>query len=161
VEDRVEWQLDRFCLFPLRITMSKNLSEAIALLQQHQTKPLLLVAIDGHSAAGKSTLARALQQHLPQVSIVQTDDFYRPLSEETRWALDAAGGYLHYYDWQRLAAQVLAPLRAGQESCYQKYDWAENRLVAWASVQSVGIVLIEGCYAARPELKGYYRPYSD
>ena len=115
-----------------------------------------LVAIDGHSAAGKSSLARAVQAGCRQATIVQADDFYRPLDPFYRDALDAAAGYAEYYDWQRLEDQVLRPLRAGRPARYQRYDWARNQLADWAEVGGDGPVIVEGCYSARPELRGHY-----
>jgi uridine kinase len=126
------------------------------LLQTPTQKPLHLVAIDGHSAAGKSSLARRIQQALAGVAIVHTDDFYRPLAETKRASLNAEGGYNWYYDWQRLEAQVLRPLSQGDSGRFQKYDWDANRLGGWAEVEAKGVILVEGCYAARPELRRYY-----
>ena len=130
--------------------------EVLALLHKNQTKSPLLVAIDGHSAAGKSTLAAMMEQQLPSVTIIHADDFYRPLDEQERESLDARNGYYQYYDWQRLEAQVLKPLSLGQDIRYQKYDWATNELREWASVGASDVFLIEGCYTARPELRDYY-----
>ncbi|MBX3013901.1 MAG: (d)CMP kinase [Caldilineaceae bacterium] len=135
---------------------NEQLEEVLALLHQRQVKPVVMVAIDGHSAAGKSTLASTIQQHLASVTIIHTDDFYRPLNEEERVSLDARGGYEKYYDWERLEAQVLQPLSQGQRSEYQQYNWTTNALGSWIRMQPSGIILIEGCYAARPELRAYY-----
>lgn len=133
-----------------------KLQPLLALINKRQTKPLLLVAIDGHSASGKSTLAGRIAALLPDVTIVHTDDFYRPMTETERFALTAAEGYQRYYNWERLAAQVLEPLATGQQSRYQQYEWTTNQLGAWVTLPTTGIMLIEGCYAARPELKAYY-----
>jgi uridine kinase len=128
----------------------------VSYVQERKQNSLLLVAIDGHSAAGKSSLAAALQHALPDVTLVHTDDFYRPMREEERARLDAAGGYQSYYDWQRLEAQVLKPLSIGSVTQYQKYDWQHNCLGGWEELKPEGIIVIEGCYAARPELRHYY-----
>jgi uridine kinase len=115
----------------------------------------LLVAIDGHSAAGKTTLARALQAS-GEATIVHIDDFYRPLEPSYRETLDAADGCAEYYDWQRLEDQVLQPLRAGRTARFRKYDWSSNQLVEWAEVGPFRLTIVEGCYSARPELRAYY-----
>ena len=74
------------------------------------------------------------------------------MDAKVRNALDASGGYKTYYDWQRLRAEVLEPLSAFQPARFQIYDWDQNRLGAWRELSPSTIVLIEGCYAARPEL---------
>jgi uridine kinase len=120
-----------------------------------QTSPLL-VAIDGQSAAGKSTLARFIQQQIPNTVIVQADDFYRVMDEHERAALDAKGGYLTYYDWLRLEAQLLLPLAQGHSARYQRYNWGENRLGEWTVIPAEGVIVVEGLYTLRPELRAYY-----
>jgi uridine kinase len=129
--------------------------DILALIKRTAPKPALL-AIDGHSASGKSSLAGALQGARPDAIVVHTDDFYRPLDPDYRASLDAAGGYAEYYDWQRLEAQVLRPLSFGRPARYQKYDWDSNDLGEWDEIKPSGVVIVEGCYSARPELRSYY-----
>lgn len=136
--------------------MHTSVSAVLALLAQLKSPSPTLIAIDGHSASGKSSIARALHQVHPASTLVHTDDFYRPLPAHTRHGLDAAGGYHLYYDWQRLEAQVLRPLKSGRPARYQRYDWSTNDLAEWIVVLPTGLIIIEGCYAARPELRSYY-----
>jgi uridine kinase len=131
-------------------------SQFLELIDRLSALPLALVAIDGHSAAGKSSLARAAQTARPDCVVVHTDDFYRPLDPRYRASLDAAGGYEEYYDWQRLRSDVLHPLRAGLPARFQTYDWLENRLDRWTEIAPVGLIIVEGCYSARPELRSCY-----
>jgi uridine kinase len=133
-----------------------NAAEEFLALIRSASAPLALVAIDGQSAAGKSTWARMLQTKHLDATIVQTDDFYRVLDPSYRDGLDAAEGYTEYYDWQRLEAQVLGPLRSGMTARYQRYDWDTNELGDWTTVDPVGLIIVEGCYCARPELRNYY-----
>jgi uridine kinase len=133
-----------------------NKHDVLAHIAAHAAKSPLLVGIDGCSAAGKSTLARFIQTHLPDVTIVHGDDFYRVMNEGARAALDAAGGYEFYYDWQCLENEVLGPLSRGQPACYQCYDWNTGCLGEQVEVQAQGIILVEGVYTTRPELRAYY-----
>jgi uridine kinase len=127
----------------------------LALIERAALKSALL-AIDGHSGAGKSSLAGALRGARPDAIVVHTDDFYRPLDPDYRASLDAEGGYAEYYDWQRLEAQVLRPLSLGRPGRYQKYDWGSNELGEWEEIKPSGLIVVEGCYSARPELRSYY-----
>jgi uridine kinase len=118
--------------------------------------PALLVAIDGAGGAGKSTLARELALLRDDVAIVHGDDFYRPLNEGTRAALTPIEAVDLLFDWERLRDEVLAPLVRGESAHYRRYDWPTERLGQDATtVEARGVVVIEGCYVARPALRGY------
>jgi uridine kinase len=107
--------------------------------------------------SGKSTLAAALAE-LYGATVVHGDDFYRPMDTAERARLNPAQGYHRYCDSQRLRDEVLAPLAAGRDATYRRYDW-ETGALALDEIHTVprsGIVLIEGVYTARPELAGHY-----
>ncbi len=137
-----------------RSVQSKN--DVLHYLAARAATSPLLVGIDGCSTAGKSTLAHFILAHLPDVAIVYADDFYRVMDEGERAALDAAGGYHWYYDWQRLEKDVLQPLSHKQTARYQRYTWNIGRLGAWVEAHPQGIILVEGVYTTRPELRAYY-----
>jgi uridine kinase len=112
-----------------------------------------VAAIDGAGGAGKSTLANGIKAAFDDASIVQVDDFYRPLSDDRRAALDPRRGYERYFDWRRMRDRALLPLRAGRAARYRRYDWTTNRLGEWVDVAPCAIVLVEGVYSTRPELR--------
>jgi len=119
--------------------------------------PVIAVAIDGAGGAGKSTLAdaicAALRGAVQAIAIVRVDDFYRPLHEDVRVALDAEHGYRNYFDWIRLRDRALIPLRAGKIASYRRYDWSTGELGDRVTVKPAPVVLIEGVYSSRPELR--------
>jgi uridine kinase len=130
---------------------------ADGLLQLSQTEGATrIVAIDGTGGSGKTTLAAAVAGQLDGAVIVHVDDFYRPMPDREREQLDAEQGYHLYFDWQRLRDQLLTPLRDGQAARYQLYDWTTGQLGAWREIASGTVVIVEGVYAARPELAPYY-----
>jgi uridine kinase len=134
---------------------SSSLTTVLALADRVST-PLVLLSVDGHSASGKTSLARAVLAARPGATLVHTDDFYRPMEADVRAALDAAGGYAGYYDWQRLEAELLRPLRSGHWARFRRYDWDRNELDDWSEIGPTGLVVVEGCYSARPELRAWY-----
>jgi uridine kinase len=112
----------------------------------------ILVAIAGTGAAGKSTLARAIQQLAPnEVTVIEFDDFYRPSSSQL-----SEGELGARFDWRRLREQVLRPLHAGRAAHYQRYDWDNDEMGAWVDVPSHGIAIVEGIYSSRSELSHFY-----
>ena len=90
------------------------------------------------------------------VEIVQGDDFYRPLPERTREALTPLEAVDLTFDWERMRDELLAPLLAGADARYRRYDWGTGRLgEELAEVDARGVVVVEGVYVARPALRGY------
>jgi uridine kinase len=118
-----------------------------------------LVAIDGPGGSGKSTLAAEVAGHLRSPGrVVHGDDFYRPMPAQARLLLSPREGYDQYFDWQRLRDQVLISLTSGAAARYERYDWLTGQLAAEEPrhVPRSGVVIVEGVYAARPELAGYF-----
>lgn len=107
-----------------------------------------IVAVDGPSAAGKSMFAGALADAAGQATVLHLDDFYRPMAAEERGALTPAEGAERYFDVDRLAAQALAPLRAGRAARFQAYDWAADRLGEWRDAPATRLLIVEGVHAA-------------
>jgi phosphoribulokinase len=138
----------------LAIPHGTAVRQLVELIGRLQTRPLL-VAIDGRSGAGKSTFARTAHQQITEPSIVvEGDDFYRAQPEAERLALDAGGGYERYFDWQRLEAQVLTPARRGAPRLrYQRFDWGTGTMGAWVDVAMPPILIVEGVYTLRPQLR--------
>jgi len=130
-----------------------EVTEALGALRS--TRPTVLVAIDGPSGSGKSTLAAILAQRLGAM-VVAGDDFYRVLEPADRLALGPEDGYRRYFDWERLQAQVLQPVRRGQVARYERFDWGLQRLGAEVEVPALGVILVEGVYSFRPELRPFY-----
>ncbi|MBO1266673.1 uridine kinase family protein [Arthrobacter cavernae] len=107
-----------------------------------------IVAVDGPSAAGKSTFARTLAGAAGQSTVLHLDDFYRPMPAAKRAALTPAEGAEQFFDVDRLITQALAPLRAGRAARFQAYDWATDRLGEWRDAPATRLVIVEGVHAA-------------
>ena len=118
-----------------------------------QARRPLVVAVDGASAAGTSTLAAAVGRRLA-ASVVAGDDFYRDLPDEERRAPTAGGGVDRYFDWQRLRREALLPLQAGRPARYRPFDWRAGAGLAEQVVEVVPtpVIVLDGIYSARPEL---------
>ena len=110
-----------------------------------------IVALDGRSGSGKSTLASALGPRLG-ASVIDGDDFFA--GGVVVRADDARARVRDCIDWRRQRS-VLDALRAGRVAQYRAFDWDafDGRSEgAPTLVRPTPIVLLEGVYAARPEL---------
>jgi uridine kinase len=113
------------------------------------TRPAL-VAIGGFGGSGKSSLAQALKDSLPSVSIIAMDDFIvkeRVLDDS--WDNGA-------YDQVRLKEQILVPFRSGQPIKYQKLNWSTNTLSEPLEVAVSDIVIVEGISSYNPDNAEYF-----
>lgn len=117
-----------------------------------QSDSVTVVAIDGHSAGGKSTFAARLAERVP-AAIVAGDDFYRVMDEGERAALSPSQGAARYYDWERIRDEALVPLRGRQVAVFHPYDWDANDLAdAVVTIAPKALVIVEGLFVSRPEL---------
>ena len=86
----------------------------------NEGKGVTVVAVDGHGAAGKTTIAQQLSA-LSGASVVHTDDFWEPESE-ARTGI----GIGRYYDVGRLRREAIEPLRAGTRSLLPRFRLGEG-----------------------------------
>jgi uridine kinase len=106
---------------------------------------VLVIAIDGHGSAGKSTIAAAVAEAIG-ATLVHTDDFFDP-------AAPREPGLSGYYDWRRLRAEALEPLRAGRAAQFRRFDWARGRgLDGMVCLTPGPLIAVEGVFSASPEL---------
>ena len=101
-----------------------------------------IVAIDGCGGSGKSELAERLSSALGDTVIVRTDDFARP---------NVPG-----WEWPRMTAQVLDPIRHDRPGRYQRYDWDRDAPAEWHDVPVGGTLVVEGVSSLRDELGAYW-----
>jgi len=136
------------------MTPDEMLRAAVSLIESRKKKDVrLFVAIDGGMGAGKSTLAKEIRNRRGGIAIVRTDHFFRPLNEYPAASLPPEKLYDLYFPWDRMGVEALIPLRRGETARYQRYDWSADRLLEWITVKPEEVVLVEGVYSSRPELR--------
>jgi molybdenum cofactor guanylyltransferase len=125
-------------------------------LQSRIDRPVV-IAIDGPSCAGKSILATAVALRA-RAAVVEGDDFYNRmlprLSASQRDQMSDAAVVDAVIDWERLLHEALLPLRARQPVTFQPYDWDadDGRLAPPKTISAADVIIVDGVYAARPEL---------
>jgi uridine kinase len=113
----------------------------------------VLVALDGRSGTGKTTLARAIATSLG-ATIVETDDFFAGGGESDWASRTPAERASACMDWRRLRTQALEPLLAGRSARWQPFDFAAGTGSATRAVEcpAAPVILLDGAYSSRPEL---------
>ena len=131
--------------------MKDRLKEHIwTLLQEKGGRAV--IAIDGMAASGKSTLAARLAEELDGC-VIHMDDLFLPPELRTQERLSSPGGNVHY---ERFEAEVAEALRSGRDFEYGVFDCSRMEITASRRIKAGGLVIVEGAYALRPELRDIY-----
>ncbi|MGL4173387.1 MAG: hypothetical protein ACRCTR_04845 [Actinomycetota bacterium] len=101
-----------------------------------------VVAIDGRSGAGKTTLAAALSTELSNAPVLAMDEIY------PGWDGLSAGA-------QMLVEDVLTPLAHGHDGRWRTHDWQANRPGPTRVVTPSPVLIIEGCGAGNKAATPY------
>jgi len=119
------------------------------LLRQKQS---VTVAIDGMSAAGKSSLGALLVKRYA-CNLIHMDDFFLPPELRTPQRFATPGGNIHH---ERFRQQVLEPLSAGKEFVYDVFDCHTMSFSEQVVVRNNRLTVIEGAYSLHPTLRDFY-----
>ncbi len=114
-------------------------------------RPVML-AIEGGSAAGKSTLG-ALLSEIYSCTLLHTDDFFLPPDMRTEERLSEPGGNFHR---ERFLKEVLIPLSKDEDILYRRFDCKEAEILPPVHITPTRLAVIEGVYSMHPELQGFY-----
>ena len=118
-----------------------------------QSKERVLLAIEGRSASGKTTLAAALADIYEDSTVFHMDDYFLRPEQRTLERLAEPGGNV---DRERFAQEVLLPVTRGELATVRAYDCATQTLGEARSVAPGRLVIVEGVYSMHPELAGVY-----
>ena len=112
----------------------------------------VLVAIDGGSASGKTTLAVFLME-LYHCNVFHMDDFFLQLHQRTIERLEEPGGNV---DYERFYKEVLTPLKEGKEFTYSPYSCKTQTLENAIKVKPKQLNIIDGAYSMHPMFADTY-----
>ena len=124
-------------------------------------RSLVVVALDGGSGAGKTTLATRLVGVF-DAAVVPQDDFFAGEIPRREWEhRSAAERCRDVIDWARVRAEALEPLRAGNVARWRPFDFAAgpradgSYAVSEQCVerQSAPVIVLDGAYSASPALE--------
>lgn len=128
----------------------KEILEAITALLSKRER--IIAAIDGRCAAGKTTLAHALQGEL-SCNVFHMDDFFLRPEQRTQERLNTPGGNV---DYERFLKEVLLPIKSGGAASFRPYSCKTGELGAELTLAENAVNIVEGSYACHPALWEHY-----
>jgi uridine kinase len=122
--------------------------------------PPIVIALDGRSGVGKSTMAAALVDRLP-ATVIPTDDFFAADITNAGWdKRTAAERARDAIDWRRMRESALEPLLAKQPASWHPFDFVGGTRAdgtypmapkpVWR--EPAPVIILDGAYSTRPEL---------
>lgn len=111
-----------------------------------------VIAIDGHAASGKTTLAAQLSA-LYDCNVFHMDDYFLPFDKRTAARLAQPGGNV---DYERFKVEVLDAILAGEDVTYSAFDCSAGTFLPPVTVQRKSTVIVEGSYAHHPYFEDAY-----
>ena len=125
------------------------LSDAIAAIEKVlEDKERAIVAIDGRCAAGKTTLARELEEHF-LCNVIHMDEFFLRPEQRTAERLAQAGENI---DHERFLTDVLLMLKKPLPFAYRPFDCHSMSLQKPISIIPTQLTIVEGSYSCHPAL---------
>ncbi len=106
----------------------------------------LVIAIDGHSTSGKSTLADLICM-LYDANVFHMDDFFRSQLQEKSSFI-----YASNIDFARLEAEIIMPLAKKQNIDYKAFDCKTQSFMPITQKPYKLINVIEGAYSQHPQI---------
>jgi len=114
-------------------------------------KPIV-IALEGGSASGKTTLA-ALLQRVYDCRVIHMDDFFLRPAQRTPERLSQVGGNL---DRERFAEEVLPALIDRRDAQYRRFDCGTQTLSEVICAPTRPLTVVEGVYSTHPAFGRYY-----
>lgn len=115
-------------------------------------KKSIIIAIDGGSASGKTTLARILGERY-DCNVFHVDDFFLRPEQRTPERLAEIGGN---FDRERFFAEIVKPLKNNESVTYRRFNCSTQALEEPITVAPKRITVVEGAYSMHLSLGRYY-----
>jgi para-aminobenzoate synthetase len=122
-------------------------------------KPLIM-AIDGGSGSGKTTIAKEIAMAFNAV-IIPLDDFFSANIPDSQWDDFTINEKLSkVFDWKRLRKTVLEPLLSEKQASWQAFDFESGLQTGgtykmkqeFITRKPADIIVLEGAYSSSPEI---------
>jgi len=117
-----------------------------------EREPHVYVAIDGHAASGKTSLATSLKERY-DCNMIHMDHFFLRPEQRTVERLTEPGGNV---DYERFKTEVQNPLLAGEAFAYRPWNCQTGEYGEKVDIKPNRLSIIEGAYSLHPTLSEAY-----
>lgn len=134
-----------------------------AVYRQKQDSHPLVLALDGGSGSGKSTIARCIGAEL-EATIIPCDGFFAANIPDSEWLIRSpAEKVREAIVWQRIRDEALVPLLNGEIARWHSFDFEAGlskdgtypMQAEYTEREPNAIIILDGIYSTRPELSDY------
>ena len=129
-----------------RKNLQKIVEKIFKVLEKNHT---CVLAIDGNSASGKSTLANELSQFF-DTRIIHLDDFYLP-----RGVKDLNTSFDGNIDLKRFKEEIIDKM-FDDSLTYRAFSCKEQKIVSSFNLSKKELTIVEGSYSLNPYFGKYY-----
>ena len=117
-----------------------------------EEKERVIIAVDGRSASGKTTLTRYLKTKL-DCNLIHMDDFFLLPKQRTKERRATPGENV---DHERFLEEVMIPLEQGKPFAYRPFSCSTGTLAEPVEGVPKKITIVEGAYSCHKKLWDYY-----
>ena len=118
-----------------------------------------VIAFDGRSCSGKTTLAERLRHEL-DIPVIHTDEFFRPKDKNGNLIMTAYDGN---FDLMRFKCEVVDSIKQQRSFMYGVFDCNLGKIEDYKEIPVSNCYIIEGAYSLNPNLGEYvdFRAFFD
>ena len=131
---------------------TKPFFELFAKIDKKLQNGRVILAIEGGSASGKTTLSKTLEENY-DCTVFHMDDYFLRPEQRTPERFKEIGGNV---DRERFLEEILIPLKNKKTVTYRPFDCSALSLCPPITVTPKKLVVIEGAYSMHKDLERFY-----
>lgn len=128
------------------INLESKINEVI------EKKDIVIIAIDGPCASGKSTFGNILANKY-NANLFHMDDFFLRPEQRNRKRLSEPGGNI---DYERFKEEVIDNILKGNSFKYKPFSCSKGKLDIDIEVPCKKLNIVEGVYSMHPSIAPFY-----
>ncbi len=125
--------------------------ELVAVPVERKKNDILVLAIEGRAASGKSTLAEELSR-ITKYPVIKMDHFFLPKSLKKAKRMQEPGGNIHY---ERFLEEVISNIKEDMPFSYTIFDCEIGGANGVEIVPATPWRIVEGAYSLHPKFGDY------